>query len=403
MDDIILPQKKPGQQPPESPGFLTPDAIAAQEEQQPHSVISDDLSGRYRPPQKTRWWKRLSKKQWIIIGVVLALLLSGGGYAWWKISHKSKPAATKQPTKQAALQPTPQPTTVASNLTGVQVDPAINQRPITAIMIENSPDARPQSGIIYAGVVFEAIAEGGITRFLTLFQDSEPDYIGPVRSVRPYYIQWLSGFNASVAHVGGSADALNKLKQWGIKDLDQSFNPGAFWRISSRFAPHNVYTSIAKLRELQVQKGFMQSTYTGFPRKTDAPSVTPTARSIDFNISGALYNPHFDYDRATNSYKRSEGGKPHVDEKTNIQITPKVVVGLVLQQGNAGIYTTYETIGSGQAFIFQDGVVTPATWRKTANEQQFTFSDPSGAPIKFNPDQTWISAVGGADRIGFQP
>ncbi|MCP5939883.1 DUF3048 domain-containing protein, partial [Klebsiella pneumoniae] len=84
----------------------------------------------------------------------------------------------------------PKPTTVANTLTGLQVAPDVNQRPVTGVMIENSTDARPQSGLDQAGVVFEAIAEGGITRFLALFQDTQPDYVGPVRSSRPYYVQW---------------------------------------------------------------------------------------------------------------------------------------------------------------------------------------------------------------------
>jgi len=113
------------------------------------------------------------------------------------------------------------PTTEASKLTGVQVDPAVNQRPTTAVMIENSTAARPQSGLDQAGVVFEAIAEGGITRFEAIYQDSQPAYLGPVRSVRPYYIQWALGFDAAIAHVGGSPEALSDIKTWNAKDLDQ--------------------------------------------------------------------------------------------------------------------------------------------------------------------------------------
>jgi hypothetical protein len=265
-------------------------------------------------------------------------------------------------------------------------------------MIENSLDARPQAGLAQAGVVFEAIAEGGITRFLTLFQDLEPDYIGPVRSVRPYYVQWAAGFDSAIAHVGGSADALRMLRQDKVaKDLDQFFNPGPYRRISSRFAPHNMYSSVVTLRELQVQKGFT-SKYSGFERKKEDKAATPTVTSIDFNISGAVFNPHYDYDAATNSYKRSEGGKPHLDEKAG-QLSPKVVIGLVLPQGRNGIYTTYETIGKGEAFVFQDGVVLRCTWTKNSNADQIKFTDGAGAPLKLIPGQTWISAVGSSDRV----
>lgn len=341
--------------------------------------------------------KRLSKKQWIIIGIIAVLILGGGGFGLYKLLHKEAPKPVQQ-AKVVAPPPEP-PKPITSTLSGLVIlDAAINQRPVTGVMIENSPDARPQSGLNQASVVFEAIAEGGITRFLTLFQDSEPDYIGPVRSVRPYYIQWGIGFDAAIAHVGGSGDALRMMKDLGSKDLDQFYNPAPFYRISSRYAPHNMYSSVIKIRELSEQKG-NKSNFKGFARKAEAKSAAPNATSIDFNISSALYNPHYDYDAATNTYKRSEGGKPHIDEKSGAQLAPKTVVGLVMQQGANDIYTTYETIGSGEAYIFQDGVATKGTWHKKANNEQFTFTDVNGVELKLNPGQTWLSVVGGSDRV----
>ena len=354
------------------------------------------------PPKKSfkERLKSLSKKQWaaIIAATVLVLAAAGfGAYHLW-LKEDPKPAA---PIVKKQV-PKPKPVPLTSTLTGLTItDAAINQRPVTAVMIENSQDARPQAGLNQAGVVFEAIAEGGITRFLTLFQDTEPDYIGPVRSVRPYYIQWLMGFDAGVAHVGGSAEALKMLRDLGVKDLDQFANPGPYRRVSNRFAPHNMYSNVITLRELQTKKGYT-STYTGFVRKAEAKSAAPNATSIDFNISSALYNPHYDYDPTTNSYKRSEGGKPHTDERSAGQLSPKVVIALVMGQGRNGVYTTYNTIGSGQAFVFQDGIVIPGTWHKADNKTQFTFTDAAGAELKLNPGQTWLSVVGGAERVMYK-
>jgi hypothetical protein len=219
--------------------------------------------------------------------------------------------------------------------------------------------------------------------------------------VRPYYIQCLAGFDAAVAHVGGSADALAMLKRGEAKDLDQFANPGPYRRVSNRYAPHNMYSSVVALRQLQQQKGFT-SEYTAFPRKAEAKSAAPNATVIDFNISGALYNPHYQYDPATNSYLRSEGGKPHTDEKSGKQLAPKVVIALTMAQGSRGVYTTYGNIGSGQAHIFQDGVVTVGTWTKADAKSQITFTDANGAPIKLNPGQTWLSVVGATSRISYQ-
>jgi hypothetical protein len=331
---------------------------------------------------------------------VAALVLAGGGYAIYHFFIKKDAAPVVKKTQKVEPTPTAEPLT--AKLTGLPIsDASINERPVTAVMIENSPDARPQSGLSQAGVVFEAVAEGGITRFLTLFQDTTPDYLGPVRSVRSYYVQWLMGFDAAVAHVGGSADALALIRSQGVKDLDQFANPGPYHRISGRYAPHNMYTDVAKLRARQIEKGYTSSNYTAFPRKQEEKSPAPTATYIDFNISGALYNAHYDYNPASNSYNRSEGGKPHMDERAG-QLSPKVVVALSMPQGSRGIYTTYETIGSGEAFVFQDGLVNKVTWHKEANNAQFVFTDANGAPVNFNPGQTWFTVVGGAARVQYK-
>jgi hypothetical protein len=386
----------------QQPAFRTPEEVAAAEAGQIYTAGHGQQPAG-KPPKKSfkQWLKGLSKKQLTLLILAVVVVLAGIGLAVYQLWLKDDPKPATHTAKKK-VEPAPKAEPLVAKLTGLPItDAAINQRPVTAIMIENSPDARPQSGLLDAGVVFEAIAEGGITRFLTLFQDVEPEYIGPVRSVRPYYVQWLAGFDAAVAHVGGSADALAMLKRGEAKDLDQFANPGPYHRVSNRYAPHNMYSSVVALRQLQQKKGFT-SDYAAFPRKAEAKSAAPNATSLDFNISGALYNPHYQYDPTTNTYMRSEGGKPHIDEKSGKQLAPKVVIALTMAQGSRGIYTTYGNIGSGPAHIFQDGVVTVGTWNKAGPKNQITFTDVSGAPIKLNPGQTWISVVGATSRISYK-
>jgi len=359
---------------------------------------------KFWPPR----WPQLTKKQWIITIAALILIIAGAVAAyfiWFK--PVPKPVPHKPASKPAAVKPVPKP--IYSTLTGMPIsDASINDRPVTAVMIENSTDARPQSGLDQAGVVFEAIAEGGITRFLTLFQDTSPQYIGPVRSVRPYYVQWLSAFDAPVAHVGGSGEALQDLKTWGIKDLDQFYNSSYYHRISSRYAPHNVYTSMDELNKLEAAKGFGKSNYTGFLRKPrETPSAAPSTTSIDFAISGYYYNVHYDYNAATNTYKRSEGGQPHMEidaSGAQTQIAPKVVIAMVLPQGIEAddLHTSYNTIGDGTAYVFQDGVAIPGTWHKTDRTSQITFTDSNGQPLPLDPGQTWITALGSTKYVSYK-
>ncbi|MGH7241251.1 MAG: DUF3048 domain-containing protein [Candidatus Saccharimonadales bacterium] len=366
-----------------------------------------------------------NKKEWLIIALVI-VLLGAGGAAIWSMTHRNVKPVANHIAKKVVLKPAA-PTTVASTLSGLQVAPAVNDRPVTGVMIENSLDARPQSGLDQASVVFEAVAEGGVTRFLALFQDTQPDYIGPVRSARPYYIQWCMSFDCSYAHVGGSPDGLADIKTWGTKDLDQFANSGAYQRISSRYAPHNVYTSIANLNNLETSKGFGKSSFTGFSRKTDqpykAPSPTATgkaaknqdtrtaATSIDFTLSGAYYDPHFDYDAASNSYKRSEAGQPHMEQHqdgSQVQITPKVVIGMVVPMSQGALdasgayYSNYQAVGSGDAYVFQDGTVSKVHWSKPDVKSALSFTDDTGKPFKLNAGQTWITAITDASKASYK-
>ncbi len=402
----------------QEPTFEPPEKIAADEDIVDMSREDEKQSqNAYKRPSHKKgklaaffgaigdWWQDRAGWQKILIIIGIVILIGAAATGVYTVFFKKTTTKTVTVQKQEVKEEPPKPTTEASTLTGVQVPIGTNQTPVTGIMIENSPDARPQSGLNAAGVVFEAIAEGGITRFLTLFQESQPDYVGPVRSVRPYYIRWARGFDAAVAHVGGSAEALQMIRSPGYKDLDQFFNTGPYWRISQRYAPHNMYTSVPKLLELEKSKGFTTSNFTGFARKAEAPAATPTAKSIDFTISSPLYYAHYDYDATTNSYKRSEGGKPHIDEKSGAQLNPKVVIAIVTPQGidPDGIHTSYNMIGNGKAYIFQDGTVVEGTWSKESETAQIRFGDANGAPLGINAGQTWITAVGNPSLVKYTP
>ncbi len=347
--------------------------------------------------------KNTTHKDRVLGGVLVAVLLlggSGGAYAFNKSLNKPKSGPAPVIAQQAEP---PKPSTEASSLTGVQISPELNKRPVTGVMIENSPDARPQAGLKDAGVVYEAIAEGGITRFLALFKESQPDYIGPVRSVRPYYVDLLLPYDAALAHAGGSGDGLAKVRNLGVKDLDHGANGGAFRRASDRYAPHNLYPSSADLDKASQPRGYTSSTVKPLPRKAEKPGQTVTARTIDFAMSAPLYNAHYDYDGGSNSYLRSEGGKPHVDHRSGQQLAPKTVVALVMNYSQNGIYSVYQTTGSGKMYVFQDGIVQQGTWSKAGEREQFVFTDEAGKPLPLNAGQTWITLVKAPNAVSFTP
>ncbi len=179
------------------------------------------------------------------------------------------------------------------------------------------------------------------------------------------------------------------------RDIDQFFNAGAYWRATDRYAPHNVYTSFARLDALNASKGYTTSSFTGFTRKDSAAADVPTATSIDVTISGFLYDSHYSYDPASNTYLRSQAGAPHLDRESG-QIAPRVVIAMIVPEQRVyedGWREQITTIGSGAADIFQDGTVQQVTWHKASKTGQITFTDAAGLDVPLARGQTWIAAI----------
>lgn len=420
--DDFRPPSRPRERPEplnqDNQNFQTPEEAAANDDIEQEASLPADLTmgedykDNMAKPKRPRLNQKSSsrfalhwppgKKEWAVLAVVVLLLVLG--VIIFLTQHTPKPVAS---TKSIPIMQV-KPKTVASRLTGVQVSPALANLPVTGVMIENSDEARPQSGLSQAGVVFEALAEGGITRFLALYEEGQPNSIGPVRSARPYFIDWLLPFNAAYAHVGGSPQGLSEIQSLNVRDMDQFSNGSYYTRITTRQAPHNVYTSTASLRSLETSKGWTTSNFTGFPRKADAPSKAPTATTVNFNPAGPDMAVNYQYDSTLDNYKRSEGGAPMIDANTSQQLTPKVVIAIVVPwtdgtlDASGAYYTDYSDIGSGTAYVFQDGTVTTGVWDKSSQTSQIQFNTTTGAPIKLNAGQTWITAVGSASEVTYQ-
>jgi len=341
---------------------------------------------------RIKQWATKNRKAIFIVGGVFVVCAASAATCFY-LSYKP----VKLTPSKVIKAETPKPVTkYYSPLTGKLVtDESATKQAVTAIMIENSPDARPQSGLKDSGVVFEAIAEGGITRFLVLYQQEKPQLVGPVRSVRMYYVDWLAAFNASVAHIGGSAAALAEVRNGNYRDIDQFFNASTYWRATDRYAPHNVYTSFEKIDTLNKAKGYTTSTFTGFARTDGKASKSPTATTINVTISSDLYNSSYIYDKTTNAYARSLAGEPHNDREAG-QITPNVVIAMRVDEITTmedGYRQSISTIGNGKAVIFQNGIAINANWSKSSKTDQIKFTDNTGKEIPLVRGQTWISAV----------
>lgn len=358
----------------------------------------------HRGTHKFREWMRTHPRYSLTFGSLLTVLIGlAVAYTMYVVTA---PTHTPQLVKSVYHKPKVAPK-YYSPLTGKQVtDEAATKRAVTGIMIENSPDARPQSGLKQAGVVYEAVAEGGITRFLALYQEDAPKLIGPVRSLRMYFLDWATPYQASITHFGGSLYSLREVGNGKYRNLDLMASSTAYyWRATDRYAPHNVYTTSSKLDALNKKRGYTTSTFTAWSRQDGKASDTPNARTIDIKISSVLYNPHYVYNAKSNTYLRYINGQPSNDREDG-QLSPSVVIAIkvnmktVMQDGYREEITTS---GSGSAIIFQNGIVTKGTWHKTSRTGSLTFTDTAGKEIPLNRGQTWVAAVpNGSGSITWQ-
>ena len=280
-------------------------------------------------------------------------------------------------------------------------------------MVENTPDARPQAGLGEADLVYEAIAEGGITRFMAVYGNASiPVTVGPVRSARPYYVDFAQELDALYAHAGGSQDGLAEITSTGVPDLDGLIiGSPIFYRNN----PHNVayehtlYTSTDALWKYAAQHwSTATGTYAPWTFAADAPASTPTATKINVSVSTADYADEWDYDQSTNSYKRMQAGVPMIDMDTNKQIAVKnVVLETVTRVDSTESYgsitkpiSLYTLTGTGPALIFQNGNAIKGTWKKTGSDRT-RYYDASGKEVSFVAGETWVQLVETGSQITY--
>jgi hypothetical protein len=347
--------------------------------------------------ERFKAWCKTHKKPLIIVGSILAAALIAVASFFILVAINSRPVtaptADLEPEQPA---PQPEPIHYYSKLGGQELPSELPENTnVTAVMMENTPMARPQSGLKNAEVIFESIAEYEVTRFIALYQANKPELIGPVRSLRMHYLDWVTAFSPSIAHIGGSKASLDEVRNGKYKDIDQFFNGSYYWRASDRSAPHNVYTSFKNLDELNQSKGYLTSDFTAFPRKEDATELGHV-KKITVDITTDNYDLVYNYNAESNSWDRNYGnGKPHLDREAG-QISPKVVIILKVNEKTVmedGKREQITTTGDGEALIFQDGKMENCKWQKLSRTAQIEFYDMDGNQIALNRGQTWITAI----------
>ncbi|MBI5071593.1 DUF3048 domain-containing protein [Candidatus Falkowbacteria bacterium] len=269
--------------------------------------------------------------------------------------------------------------------------------PLFAVQIENMVDARPLSGVSGASLVYETLAEAGITRLLAVYAaDDDVPEIGPVRSARPYFLDWAEEYGALYAHSGGSPEALRLIPQYDIFDLNEFANGRFFWRSKSRYMPHNLYTSVELLNEAFAAKNGEVKIFSSWQFKNEvlAEARPSEEKRAKIYFSTKTYEVGWQYDREANDYLRYQAGVIQQDRDGSEVRAKNIIVQLtdVIVLDDVG-RKDIETQGSGDAIVFQDGVRIDGTWRKETRGDRTKFFDATGAEIKFNPGVTWVEVV----------
>jgi hypothetical protein len=327
----------------------------------------------------------------LVVGVASLLAASacsggGGGTKGAAPTSPSSTAVSGGAVKDGPIAP----------LTGlVDQSGATASRPSIAVKVDNAPEARPQSGLDVADIVYEEVVEGGVTRFIAVFHSQAPPVAGPVRSVRPMDPGVLSAYHGLVAYSGGIPAFVALLRKAPVQDVDVDVATDAYTWDKSRAAPHNEYVSPEKL----------------WPKAKGANAEPPKAMFV-YRAAGEAfgdadahhlvipYSPRqtsvYDWDVAAGTWKRTSNGTPHTTA-SGAQIAPQNVViqfvslhnlDYVDQSGTKVVEST--VIGSGDAWILSAGRMTKGHWSKDSASAPTRFTDGSGNPVKLTPGRTWV-------------
>lgn len=352
-----------------------------------------------------------------ILGLVLLSVLVLAGALMLRGDADPAIAETRSPAPTAAAAPPPSPEALpTAPLTGVETgDPEVLARPALAVKIENSRKARPQSGIELADVVYEELTEGGITRFVAVFQSQVPDAIGPVRSGRLVDAQVVPAYRGVLALSGAREDVLVAIRRAGVPMLADDGHGTLFYRESSRSAPSNLYAAGADLFAAAAEKAeparaawpFAAAAPSGASVCPPAPAATaatdgtppPTCKDPGASLTVQMSRVSitgWEYDADAGLYRRSQDGEPHaVTGADRIGAANVLAIGTDIGPGpccdpSGNPMTATRVTGDGSGVLLRDGQRYEITWSKASPSAHFQILGPDGQPIAFKPGPTWV-------------
>jgi hypothetical protein len=291
-----------------------------------------------------------------------------------------------------------------SDLDGVAAPLSVAHRLPMAIMIDDVDEARPQSGMSSASIVYQAPEDGDADRYMMVFQEGTATDIGPVRSARPYYVLWATEYKAMFGHFGGDAQTLGVVIPGNAGNIYNQDGTGSgacpYRRITTRDSPHNAYTSTAALIGCLAPRGY-PLVYQGLPTRPFRGDMPLTQRPTGQTISITYPNVNVGYlfDPTSDSYLRLIDGKPEIDSANDQEVYARSIVlmyqELSVDPNSEPGYArpVVANVGSGKAIVFQEGRQIDATWKKTSDTDLTRFYDSSGAEIQLVRGEIFIQSL----------
>ena len=285
-----------------------------------------------------------------------------------------------------------------------------------AVMINNNHSAWPQCGLKDAYLVYEIIAEGGITRMMALYKDKLPEKIGSVRSARHYFIEYAEENDAIFVHWGGSPQAYSRINR-GTNSLDGIALEGSvFFRDKSlkRAYEHTGFVDLAKAKKYADNKGYTRDTekdlllnYSGAEIDLSTNTESTSANEVTLKYSN-YHTTSYEYDAENKVYKRSMSGKANVDLETGEQYTAKNIIvykvkNYTLNDGENKGRQDLDNIGSGSGYYISCGYAIPITWEKTSHSGQTVYKYANGEEIVVNDGNTFIQIMPIDSDITIEP
>jgi len=265
-----------------------------------------------------------------------------------------------------------------------------------AVIIDNHIEARPSFGLSEANLVYETEVEGNITRYLAVFAvGTNIEKIGPIRSVRPYFIDWAKELSALLVHCGGSPEALVKISKENIFSLNEFYNENYFWRDNGKSAPHNIFTSSVNLKKYSNDKDLISGKFLSWSYKEGDMAIASTTHpQININFKDSNFTVKWKYDIINNEYIRYLADQQHLDG-TGKEIKAKNIIVQFMETAviDEELRLKIKTQGRGSAIICLDGKCNLGKWEKVTISSRSRYYYNNGEDVIFNAGPTWIEIV----------